>query len=184
MGYKGDRLAIPGSPMKKLAVTILALALSACATVPKYGPASDIHAFLVSIRDGDRAAFDAHVDREALKANLRARAMAEAARATAGRGPGVQAFAAFLAGPLVDGAVEAMLRPEVFKAVAELHGYSSSRPLPSSLAITRFIRPLGAGSVCVITKKGGPCLLDFKDEDGTYRLTGFEGDLSLLRPRS
>jgi hypothetical protein len=169
--------------MKKLAILVLALAASACATLPKIGPATDIHAFLVSIRDGDRAAFDAHVDREALKTNLRARVMSEVAKTTANGGASVQALGAFLAGPLVDVAVDAMLRPEVFKAVAEMHGYSSDHPIPSSLAITQFVRPLGAGTVCVITKKNGPCLLDFKDEDGVYRLINFEGDLSMLRTK-
>ncbi|HTK36301.1 MAG TPA: DUF2939 domain-containing protein [Caulobacteraceae bacterium] len=169
--------------MNKLVLLALALALSACATVPRYSAASDVHAFLVSIRDGDRAAFDAHVDREALKTNLRARVMAEVARTSEGGGASLQAFGAFLAGPLVDVAVDALLRPEVFRAVAEMRGYSASQPLPSSLAITRFVRPLGAGAICVVAKKDGPCLLDFKDEEGTYRLVGFEGDLSLLRPK-
>ena len=68
-------------------------------------------------------------------------------------------------------------------AVAEMHGYRADRPIPSSLAITQLVRPLGAGAVCVVTKKDGPCLLDFRDEDGVYRLVGFEGDLSLLRPK-
>ena len=169
--------------MKKFAVLILALAASACATLPKIGPATDIHAFLVSIRDGDRAAFDAHVDREALKTNLRGRVMAEVAKSTAGGGASLQAFGAFLAGPLVDVAVDALVKPEVFRAVAEMHGYRADRPIPSSLAITQLVRPLGAGAVCVVTKKDGPCLLDFRDEDGVYRLVGFEGDLSLLRPK-
>ena len=171
--------------MKKFALAALAsiLTLSACATVQSYPAANDIHAFLVSIRDGDRATFDAHVDKDALKTNLRARVMSEVAKTTAGGGASMQAFGAFLAGPLVDVAVDAMLKPEVFKAVAELHGYTASRPIPSSLAITQMVKQLGAGDVCVITKKDGPCVLDFKDEAGTYKLINFEGDLSLLRTK-
>ena len=162
----------------------LILGLAACATVPRVEAAGDIHAFLVSIRDGDRAAFDAHVDREALKANLRARVMAAAGRAETGdAGVGAQALGVLLAGPLVDLATDALLRPEVFRAIAEDRGYSPDRPLPSSLAIAQFVRPLGAGLVCVVTKKDGPCLLDFKDEDGVYRLSGYEGDLAMLRPK-
>jgi hypothetical protein len=167
--------------MKKLAVLALALLASACATVASYPAANDIHTFLVSIRDGDRAAFDAHVDRDALKTNLRARVMTDVARTTEKGGASLQAFGAFLAGPLVDVAVDAMLKPEVFKAVAEMHGYTSSQPIPSSLAITQLVKQLGGDTVCVVTKKGGPCMLDFKDEGGTYKLINFEGDLSLLR---
>ena len=54
--------------LRRLATPILlAAALAACATVPKFEAAGDIHAFLVAIRDGDRESFDAHVDRQALK---------------------------------------------------------------------------------------------------------------------
>jgi hypothetical protein len=170
--------------MKRLlSAVIAAIALCACATVPRVDAAADIHAFLVSIRDGDRAAFDAHVDREALKANLRARVMAETARANPNGAASLPALGAFLAGPMVDLAVDAFLRPEVFRAVAEMRGYSPTRPIPGVLAIAQFVRPLGGGAVCVVTERGGPCLLDFKNQDGVWRLTGFEGDLSLLRPR-
>jgi hypothetical protein len=172
--------------MKKLAPLLaaaLALAAASCATVGNYPAANDIHAFLVSIRDGDRAAFDAHVDKAALKANLRARVMAEVAKRSDSGGAGLPGLGALLAGPLVDVAVDALLRPEVFKAIAEMHGYTADRPIPSSLAITQFVRQLGGGGVCVTTKKNGPCLLDFTDEAGVYKLVNVEGDLSLLRPR-
>jgi hypothetical protein len=163
----------------RIAALLGALALAACSTLPKLDAASDIHTFLVAIRDGDRATFDAHVDREALKAQLRARAVSETSRATAR--PEALGLA-FLAGPLVDVAVDALLRPEVFRAVAEMRGYSASRPIPGSFAIAQLVRPIGGDAVCVTNDKGGPCILVFKNEGGTYRLTGFEGDLSLLRP--
>jgi hypothetical protein len=166
-----------------LAAAVAALTLAGCATIPRVDAAQDIHALMVAIRDGDRQAFDAHVDREALKTQMRARVLAEAARSNAGGATSLQALGAFLAGPLVDVAVDAFLRPEVFRAVAEMRGYSPSRPIPSSLAIAQFVKPLGDGTACVVERKGGPCLLDFRNEEGTWRLTGFEGDLSLLRPR-
>lgn len=166
------------------AALVAALSVCACATVPKLDAASDIHAFLVSIRDGDRAAFEQHVDREALKTNLRARVLAEVARANPNGGQSVQAMGALLAGPLVDVAADALIQPQVFRAVAEMHGYTPSQPIPSTIAITRFVRRLGGGGACVVAKQDGPCLLLFANEAGTWRLTGFEGDLSLLRPSS
>jgi hypothetical protein len=42
--------------------------LAGCASVQTFDAARDVHAFLVAVRDGDRAAFDAHVDRPALTA--------------------------------------------------------------------------------------------------------------------
>jgi hypothetical protein len=168
----------------KLALGLaVALLLSACVSAPRLEAGSDIHAFLVSIRDNDRAAFDAHVDREALKANLRARVMAEAARSNAGNGT-LQALGAFLAGPLVDVAADAMIRPEVFRAIAEARGYSPARPIPGSYGVAQYVRSLGDGSVCVVLRKNGPCVLDFRSEGGVYRLTGYEGDLAMLRPRA
>ena len=170
--------------MKPIVLAVLAaLSLGACATVPRVDAAADIHAFLVSIRDGDRAGFEAHVDREALKTQLRARVMAETASASPNGAASLGALGAFLAGPVVDVAVDALLRPEVFRAVAEMRGYSADQPLPGVIAIAQFVRPLGGGLVCVVTRKDGPCLLDFKNEDGVWRLTGFEGDMSLLKPR-
>ena len=59
--------------MRRLIPALAAvLALAACATAQKLGAASDVHALLVSIRDNDSVAFDAHVDHEALKQELQA----------------------------------------------------------------------------------------------------------------
>ncbi|HTI68087.1 MAG TPA: DUF2939 domain-containing protein [Caulobacteraceae bacterium] len=157
-----------------------ALSLSACATVARVDAGADIHAFLVSIRDGDQAAFEAHVDREALKTQLRGRVTAEAA-ADPKAARGVQALDALLGGSLVDAAVDVLLRPEVFRSVAQMHGYSADRPIPGALAIAQFVRPLGDGAVCVVLKKGGDCVLDFNDEAGTWKLTGFVGPMSMLQ---
>src|ERR1700743_266787 len=53
-----------------VALLLAALTLAACATTQKLGAASDVHALLVSIRDDDTATFNAHVDHEALKAQM------------------------------------------------------------------------------------------------------------------
>lgn len=166
-----------------LPALLAAFALSACATLPRVDAAADIHAFLVSIRDGDRATFENHIDREALKAQLRARVMAETAARSPGGLASLPGLGAFVAGPLVDLATDALLRPEVFRAVAEMRGYSADRPIPGPFSIAQAVRPLGGGTVCVVARKDGPCLLNFTNQGGTWRLTGFEGDLSLLRPK-
>jgi hypothetical protein len=167
--------------MKRPLALSLALLLGSCATVGRIDAGSDIHAFLVSIRDGDREAFEAHVDRDALKTQLRGRLMAEAASAGPRGQRSVQALLAFVGGPMVDVAVDALVKPEVFRAVAEIHGYRPDRPIPGAFAIAQFVKPLGDGAVCVVLKKGGDCVLDFNNEDGVWRLTGFVGPLSLLQ---
>lgn len=160
-----------------LLVAFAALSLSACATVERYDAAGDIHAFLVSIRDNDKAGFDAHVDRPALKAQLRTRVQAGLLK----RNDNLAALAAVFAGPLVDAAVDQLVQPGVFLSVAEANGYAPSKPLPGRAAIAGALRTLDDGRVCVTVKRGGPCVLDFRNEDGTWRLVAFEGDPSLLK---
>jgi hypothetical protein len=167
--------------MKRLLAPLLAFLLAACATTPEVDSASrDIHRFLIAIRDSDRAEFERYVDREALKVQLRSRVLAEAARQ--GRsGNEVTALAAVLGTSLVGYAADFLIQPEVFRAVAESRGYRPDAGMPSPLLIAQAIRPLGGGAVCVVFSSDGPCVLNFKNEAGTWRLIGFEGELSMLR---
>ena len=72
---------------------------------------------------------------------------------------------------------------EVFRAVAAYYGYSPQTPIPSELVIAGALRPLGPGRVCAAKGHGGPCLITFANEQGTWRLVSFDGDVSLLRLR-
>jgi hypothetical protein len=157
-----------------LGVAILA---QACAATTQLSAGNDIHAFLMSIRDDDQASFDAHVDRAALKAQLRAKLIVDASR----RSDDLGALAAVVGRPLVDFAVDNLVQPEVFRAAAAELGYSSDRPIPNTLVIAQALKPIDATHVCVVKRRDGPCIFDFADEDGVWRLTAFEGDRSLLR---
>lgn len=163
------------------AAAVLTFALGACATVDRYGAAGDVHALLVAIRDNDREAFDAHVDRPALKREIEARLLDETQKS--GMDHGASALGALLARPLADIAGDALIQPQVFRLVAESYGYSPAKPLPGSLVIGNSLRAVGDGRVCAPRKKGGPCLLMFTKDNGRWRLSGFEGELSELRTR-
>jgi hypothetical protein len=154
-----------------LALTAVAGSLAACSTVDRYDAAGDVHALLVAIRDNDRAGFDAHVDRQALKGEIEARLMQEARQ----RQPGDKwmAVAAVLARPVADVAGEALIRPETFHAAATYYGYTPDKPLPGRVAIASALRPAGDGRVCA-AKKDGPCMLIFTREGSTWRLSGFD----------
>ncbi len=165
--------------LRPVLAALTVLALCACATVTRYDAAGDIHAFLVSIRDGDKTAFEAHVDRPALKEQLRARMMAGMLK----RQDGLGALGALFAGPLADVAVDQLVQPSVFLAVAEANGYAPSKPLPSRAALTGALRRVEDDRVCVTTKRDGPCVLDFRNEAGVWRLIAFEGDPGLLKLR-
>jgi hypothetical protein len=158
----------------------LALLMTGCAGPERYDAAGDVHTLLVAIRDSDRAAFDAHVDRDALKDQLHARLMSEATRRMNGD-PTLAAIGALIGRPLVDGLADALIQPDVFLAVAEYLGYSPDRPLPNRMVIAQALRRLDDDHVCVPRKTDGPCVLIFRDEAGVWRLTRFEGDIGLLR---
>ena len=162
-------------------LAVLALTLSACASLPKFEAAGDVHDFLVSIRNADRAAFDAHVDKPALKAQLRARLLAETAKAKGG--DSLQVLGALFAGPLVDAAADALIRPEVFRAVAEYLGYKPEQAIPDRFVIAQALRRIDTDRVCAVEKKSGPCVLTFQNEGGTWKLVGFDGDLGRLKPK-
>ncbi|WP_421936955.1 DUF2939 domain-containing protein [Phenylobacterium sp.] len=164
--------------MRGFVIVLMALALSACATVQKLDAASDVHALLISIRDGDRATFNTLVDERSLKQEIQSRLVAEARRDA--RVPSV--LAAVLAPSLAEIAGEALIRPEVFRAVAEEYGYRRDMAIPGPIGISTMLKPLDDGRVCAVTKSGGPCQLIFAQApDGRWRLSGFAGDLSRLR---
>jgi hypothetical protein len=159
-------------------ITFASLALlSGCATGERLAAASDVHSLLVSIRDDDRAGFDAHVDRRALEAELQQH-LVEKTR-DAGLGRGATGLGLLLSGPMARAAGGALIQPEVFRAVADYYGYRSDKALPGSLTLAAALSPLPDGRVCARDRKHGPCLLTFADEAGTWRLVAFDADTVL-----
>lgn len=162
-------------------ITALALALSGCATAQRFDAANDVHALLVSIRDNDPEAFEAHVDRAALERQIEARISQEATKRS-GKEDWAAAVA-LLAPTIASLAGDALIQPKVFLKVAEYYGYKASTPVPASAAIAGSLRTLDTGQVCAAEKKDGPCILIFTRYEGTWRLSSFAGDLSMLRTR-
>jgi hypothetical protein len=160
-----------------LAGLALTAVLAGCATAERYDASADVHAFLVAVRDGDQAAFDAHVDRPALKANLKARLLSATASKYGAEGP--ETLGAVLAQPLVDVAVDALVRPQVFKAAAELEGYGPQTRIPNSFVLGQAIRPIGPDRVCAVIR--GRCTFIFKQEDASWKLIDYAGDFGLLK---
>jgi hypothetical protein len=155
---------------------LAAFALSACASVQRLDAAGDVHALLISIRDDDQATFEAHVDRPALKQELQAKLDERI-----GSDKRLKGIAALLGPSVVDFAGDALLQPRVFRTVAEHYGYSSQTRIPSQVELAAALKPLPDGRVCATSKKDGPCLLIFSKEEGVWKLTSFEGDMSMLR---
>ncbi|MBP7650952.1 MAG: DUF2939 domain-containing protein [Phenylobacterium sp.] len=165
--------------MRFFLVIALAMGLSGCATAQRLDAAGDVHALLVSIRDEDQAAFEAHVDRDALKQEIAARLTAEARKPQVEKGWG--ALGAILAPALADIAGDALVQPKVFHKVAESYGYKPGQPIPNRVAIAGSLKAMDDGRVCATKSKDGPCVLVFSQENGVWKLSGFEGDISTLR---
>jgi hypothetical protein len=162
--------------MRKLIAGLMALTLGACASAQKLGAANDIHALLISIRDNDHAAFDAHVDHEALKAELHTKLQQRLSTSKQAKN-----LAALLGPQVLDLADQALVQPKVFRMVAEQYGYRSDMQIPGPIAISQVLKTLPDGRVCATRKKDGSCLLVFTKEEGVWKLTSFEGDSSMLR---
>ncbi|MBX3486255.1 DUF2939 domain-containing protein [Phenylobacterium sp.] len=161
-----------------MAAPLIALALTGCATVQKLDAAGDVHALLISIRDDDHATFDALVDRKALRLEIEDRLVAEARRD--GRVP--TGLAVVLAPALSKLAGDTLVQPDVFRSVAAYYGYRRDMQIPGPIGISTLLRPMPDGRVCAVSKKGGPCLLVFAHApDGRWKLSGFEGDIGMLR---
>lgn len=164
--------------MRAVLICLAVLSLAACATVQRLPAAGDVHALLIAIRDNDQAKFDSLVDRRALDRQIGSILVEKVAAKDSKYG----ALASLLAPSLAKQAGDMFIQPEVFHAVAEHYGYTSATKIPNIIYIAQALRPLPDGRVCAMTKKDGPCLLDFtKAEDGRWKLSGFEGDTSMLR---
>ncbi len=154
--------------------------LSGCAAIRPVEAAGDVHAFLVAVRDDDHRAFEAYVDRTALRAHLQARVVT-AARSS-DRGAAVEFLGLVLSGPLARATDAVLVQPEVFRAIAEYYGYRPGEPIPSALALSTVLRPTADGAVCAAARRDGPCLLTFALEDGVWRLV--DADPTAARSRS
>ena len=165
--------------MRKLIVIALAVALAACASVNRIDAAGDVHALLIAIRDNDQAAFDARIDRTALRNQIEAQLVVRARAAKID--DRIKGLAMLLAGPAAQVASDTLLRPNVFRAAAEYYGYTPGQPIPGQLAIASTLRQTANGRVCAARSKTGPCLLSFANIDGTWKLVSFDGDPAQLR---
>lgn len=148
------------------------LALTACASIRPYEAGPDVHALLLAVRDDDHQAFEAYIDRPALRANLQAQ-LVERSR-EAGFGRGATALGVLLSGPASHLAEGLLIQPQVLRAVAYYYGYRPHAPVPSPLAIGSALRPTKGGAVCAPIDRAGPCLTTFALEGRTWRLVDID----------
>ncbi len=164
---------------RPLLALLLAAALAGCATTERISAAGDVHTLLIAIRDNDHKAFNAHVDRPALEAQIQAKLVNEAKRANLN--DGIKGLGVAFSGALAHAAGELFIQPQVFRAVADYYGYKPDTPIPNTLELAAALKPVADGRVCATRGRKGPCLLTFADEAGVWRLVSFDGDAAMLR---
>jgi hypothetical protein len=147
----------------------LALALAGCGLPERWDAAQDVHAFFAAVRADDRKAFEAHVDRpalrESLKANLR--------RAAGGDAGAI--LGALLSGKEVDQAADALITPEAFQVVWKRSGLPTDHA-PGAAELTFVLQRVDDTHVCLPSGKAQRrrCAMTFENQGGVWRLVAVD----------
>lgn len=141
------------------------VALSGCGLGVR-GQATDaVQKFLAAVHANDRPAFEAMIDREALRGDLR-RQLSEV-----GRSNGLE-----VDGGASEFALDRMITPRAFKLVEA----GAGRPLaaaPNAKQIDGLVRMTDRAHACVgPAAPQSPCILSFAKQDGHWRLVGMRAD--------
>ncbi|HEX3364060.1 hypothetical protein [Phenylobacterium sp.] len=143
-----------------MALSALALLLSACGLGERGEASKAIAAFLAAVQKDDQAAFEKGVDRAALQADLRDQ-LAEMGKA---------------GGMDVDGgasefALDRMISPQAVRlAAAQTAPNWPPAPTPAQVVPRMKVRDLS--HVCLEQAATKKCLLDFAKRGGVWRLVG------------
>lgn len=139
--------------MKRLLPLVAAMLAAGCQqAATQYDAAEDVRAFITAVRENDKATFERHLDRPALRAQLlpQARAAIEAQAGPLG---------AMLSGQLDESAVDRLIQPESFRLLLERSGAPARTPTAAEIATQ--LRVEGDGRVCLPRAPGGPCAVTF-----------------------
>lgn len=149
--------------LRRTAVLLAAgLALAGCMGNAPKGAAGAATRLLDAAYRGDRAAFEALLDRDAVREDLR-RQVSEMAK-----------------GSVLDvdgGASEFALDRMIGPAAIRIVEVPSGRPLaaaPTEAQVAPLLRTVGGGRACLRLATGGGCMLTFGKVDGAWRLVGMK----------
>lgn len=137
--------------------------LAACEQVDaRLDAAEDVRAFVEAVRAKDAGGFNRHVDRSALKADVRRQLQARAEDGD----PAALLLGSRQGERLLDG----LITPESFNFALERAGPALART-PSAPEIAALLKPAGADRFC-LPEGGleGPCAATFARQGDTWRL--------------
>jgi hypothetical protein len=155
-----------------VALSALALLVSGCGSRPRADASHAVAAFLQAVHSDDRAAFEAAVDRPALRANLHEQLV------SLGRDKAID----------VDGgpsefALDRMISPRAFRLVEAQSGRAlPTAPTPAEVA--PLVKARDRDHVCLGDPHDSRCLLTFARRKGVWRLVAMPAtDLTITLDR-
>ena len=149
-----------GMQVKGLAAafSVLALTLGGCGLGARQSGSAAIASFLAAVQTGDRKAFEAALDRPALRSDL-SEQMADVGKTHAVDVGGPSEFA-----------LDRMISPQAIRLTAArvAPGWPAT---PTAAQIIPHMKARGLHFVCLEEVSSKKCLLSFTQEGGTWRLT-------------
>jgi hypothetical protein len=126
--------------------------------------AEDIRGFLTAVRENDRGAFEARVDRAALKADLTRQFQSQA-----GRGDPASLLLGSAAGEQL---LDQLIAPETFSFAMSKAAPTLNRT-PTAPEIAASLKTLSPERVCLPSGgPDGPCAITFAKSGGAWKLVG------------
>ncbi|MEO8114682.1 MAG: hypothetical protein ABI655_09890 [Phenylobacterium sp.] len=151
------------------ALAALSLGLAACGLNSRAEAARGAERFLAAVHGHDRAAFEAAIDRPAVREDLRRQLIAVA------KAGGVE-----VEGGPSDFALDRMITPEAFQLVERQTGGAAPAG-PSAAQLQPMMQAVDKTHVCL--KDADRCLLTFARRKDGWRLVGMQAtDLKILLP--
>jgi hypothetical protein len=144
------------------ASALAALALAGCGLDVRADASKGIARFLDAVRTGDRKAFEASIDRQALRSDLRDQV------AELGRANGLD-----VEGGASEFALDRRITPDAFKLVEAQTGQAMPAA-PTAAQVALLMKVRDRSHVCLTGPGAGACVLSFTKRDGVWRLTGMQ----------
>ncbi|WP_293907710.1 hypothetical protein [Phenylobacterium sp.] len=145
-----------------------ALGLSACGGSAPQSATESASRLLAAAVKGDRVAFEAQIDRTAVREDVR-RQVAEMGRATL----------LDVDGGASEFALDRMISPAAFRVVRAGSG-EALRTAPTPGQVARLMTQVDGRHACLKDVKAGPCLLTFAKAKDRWRLVGMKAtDLTI-----
>jgi len=154
----------------------LALGLNGCSGAVRKDAADDVRAFLAAVSAGDAAALETHLDRKALRADLKTQLLDV---------PEVRDLHAQLGVGVGDVSVDKMIAPQAERLARE--GTLVAFPSPAAdKDLKRQLKVIDRRHVCLVDPGVRDlCLLTFAKQDKAWKLVQLHArDLSLQLPES